>query len=334
MLSSSRQTEVEEAAPEVTLTPESATTATTADFVHVSGVRIRVSRQGTGGTRPLLLINGIGAPLELWAPLRAALGIETIAFDAPGTGLSDSPTRPRSMWELATMVAALLDKLHCGDVDVLGYSWGGGLAQHLAAVRGAAVGRLILACTGWGFGSIPRDPSALLHLMTPARYLSRGYLKRVGPNLYGGETRRQPSALAEQGRVRSTRPPTLRGYVNQLLAAGSWAMLPTLPLISHETLILAGGEDPIMHTANAHIMARLIPHSTLHVFPQAGHLLLFDEAEAAAAVIKPFLAGDGTTEGRTGTDAAAEPGGAQVGRPLREDSVLARAPSDGIGDRN
>lgn len=258
--------------------------------MRVCGLRIRVSREGAGGERPLLLINGIGAPLELWAPLRAALGIETIAFDAPGTGLSDTPTRPRSMWELATIVGALLDELHCGDVDVLGYSWGGGVAQHLAAVRGAAVAHLVLACTGWGTGSIPRDPLVLLDLLTPARYLSRGYLERVGPALYGGETRRQPSSLVEHGRLRSTRPPTLLGYAYQLLAASTWAMLPRLPLITHETLILAGGEDPIMHTANSHIMAALMPNSALRVLPRAGHLLLFDEPLAAAAVIKPFLA--------------------------------------------
>lgn len=267
--------------------------------MRVSGLRIRVSREGQGGRRPLLLINGIGAPLELWAPLRAALDIETIAFDAPGTGLSDTPGRPQSMWELANLVGALLDELQCGEVDVLGYSWGGGVAQHLASVRGRAVGHLILACTGWGIGSIPRDPLALLHLLTPARYLSRGYLERVGPDLYGGQTRRQPSALAEQGRLRSTRPPTLRGYAYQVLAAGSWATLPALPLITHDTLILAGGEDPILHTANAHIMAALMPRSRLCVLPRAGHLLLFDEPLAAAAVIKPFLATDSSDGERT-----------------------------------
>ena len=103
-------------------------------FVSVAGLRLRVGRHGAG--RPLLLITGIGAHLDMWAPfLRLAGDRELIAFDAPGTGLSQRSRRPLRMNDLALIVRALLDELRLERVDVLGYSWGGALAQALARAR-------------------------------------------------------------------------------------------------------------------------------------------------------------------------------------------------------
>jgi pimeloyl-ACP methyl ester carboxylesterase len=62
-------------------------------FVSVAGLRLRVGHRGAG--RPLLLITGIAAHLDMWAPsLRLAGDRELIAFDAPGTGLSQRSRRP------------------------------------------------------------------------------------------------------------------------------------------------------------------------------------------------------------------------------------------------
>ena len=55
-------------------------------FVDVDGVRLRVAVRGRG--RPLLLLMGIGANLEMWGPCeeRLSAASRTIVFDAPGTG--------------------------------------------------------------------------------------------------------------------------------------------------------------------------------------------------------------------------------------------------------
>ena len=59
-------------------------------FVSAAGLRLRVGRLGAG--RPLLLITGIGAHLDMWAPsCGSSTDRELIAFDAPGTGLSQRP---------------------------------------------------------------------------------------------------------------------------------------------------------------------------------------------------------------------------------------------------
>jgi len=259
------------------------------EVVTAGGLTIRFSIQHGRGAYPLLLINGIGAPLELWGGFRAKLGAETIAFDAPGTGGSAAPRRPRSMWELARSVSAHLDQLGYGTVDVLGISWGGGLAQYLALIRGSRVRRLILVCTAFGVGSIPANPRVALELLRPTRYFSPAHLARIGPSLFGGEIRRRPAMLQSQARLRSQHRPSTRGYLYQLLAASTWVSLPLLPLVRAETLVLLGAEDPIVHVVNGRILRRLMPHAELRVVPRAGHLFLLDQPDDAAAIVRDFL---------------------------------------------
>jgi poly(3-hydroxyalkanoate) depolymerase len=259
--------------------------------VTVHGHRLRVSVEGPRGGIPLLLISGIGAPLDLWGDFRRLVGVETIAFDAPGSGGSSTPLRPRTMWELARTADALLDRLGYETVDVLGISWGGGLAEHLALVRGSRVRRLVLASTGFGAGSIPASPLAALQLLTPARYFFPSHLARVGPQLFGGEVRRRPDILRAQGVLRSRHRPSLRGYVYQLLAASTWVAMPWLHMVKAETLVLVGSDDPIVHVINGRILARLMPHATLRVVPDAGHLFIVDQPHDAAAIVSDFLAG-------------------------------------------
>jgi len=72
--------------------------ALTPTFVSAGGLRLRVARQGTG--RPLLLVTGIGANLDVWAPFaRRVTDRERVAFDPPGSGLSrldEAIIRPQS----------------------------------------------------------------------------------------------------------------------------------------------------------------------------------------------------------------------------------------------
>src|SRR4051812_22768664 len=80
----------------------------------------RPGGRSDGGTRPLLLINGIGANLEMWGPLRRAIDRRTIAYDALGTGDSSTARQPTDMAGLAAMASRVLDAAGVTDVDVLG----------------------------------------------------------------------------------------------------------------------------------------------------------------------------------------------------------------------
>jgi poly(3-hydroxyoctanoate) depolymerase len=93
---------------------------------------------------------GIGGNMEMWRPFEQALagsGIQTITFDAPGVGESTNWRRPRRMGALARTVDRLVGALGYDEVDVLGVSFGGALAQQLVRQSPDRVRRLVLAAT-------------------------------------------------------------------------------------------------------------------------------------------------------------------------------------------
>lgn len=261
-------------------------------FVDAGGLRIRVSEQGRGKRqqRPLLLVPGIGTSLEIWPPLLDALGgLHTLTFDPPGAGMSPVPGLPLRLARLAQVVTDLLDALGYEQVDLLGVSWGGALAQQIAYQAAARVCRLVLAATSCGLGSVPGHPLAMAVMANPLRFYSRWFFEVMAPYAYGGAARRSPLQRSDDARLWLRRPPSLRGYAYQLLALAGWSSLPWLHRLPQPTLVMAGAEDPLIPLPNARILAHRIKRSRVHVVEGGGHLFLLDHAAESAAVIREFL---------------------------------------------
>jgi len=260
----------------------------------VRGRQLRVSvrpARGSGPARtPLLLLNGIGATIEVLQPFVDELpaGVEVIRFDPPGIGGSPMPIVPYHMITLAPLVGHLLRQLEYERVDVLGFSWGGGLAQQFAVSQAEQCRRLVLVGTGTGLIMVPGRPQALARMLTPRRHRDPGYASRIAAELYGGTMRDRPERAAEVLHAGSRHGPD-RGYYYQLLAGFGWSTLPVLGLIRQPTLIVAGDDDPIIPTINAKIMQRGIPHARSHIY-HGGHLALLTEPAELAPVIDGFLA--------------------------------------------
>src|ERR1700761_9580561 len=116
-------------------------------YITAGGQRIRVVvRPGTGV--PLVVCNGIGASLEVLDPLVEQLDASTtvVRFDVPGSGGSPDSPLPYGFPYLAAVLGRLLRKLRIHDarVDILGFSWGGALAQQFAFQNPVRCRRLIL----------------------------------------------------------------------------------------------------------------------------------------------------------------------------------------------
>jgi poly(3-hydroxyalkanoate) depolymerase len=275
--------------------------------IVVDGRQLRIDvRPGTGRRPPLLLVNGVGASLELLQPFVGALdpALEVIRFDAPGVGGSPLSGLPYRFTGLCRQMARLLSALGHDQADVLGISWGGGVAQHFAAFQRHRCRRLVLVATATGSLMVPARPSVLARMATPRRYLDRRYLRENAADLYGGSARTQPDRISALMHADSRVGPAL-GYVYQLAAGAGWTSLPFLPLIRQPTLILSGDDDPLIPLANARLMHSLIPRSQLHVYP-GGHLALVTEAGELAPVVGRFLAADLPDGGRAAQNA--EPG--------------------------
>ena len=257
--------------------------------IIVDGQPLRIAiRSGDGTRTPLLLMNGIGINLEVFQPFVDALdpAIEVIRFDVPGTGGSPAPTIPYRFSALARLVAQMLKQLGYQQVDVLGVSWGGGLAQQFAYHFPERCRRLILVSTGTGALMVPGNPSALVKIVTPRRYKDPARMAQIAGEIYGGKVRKQPE-LARKFAETANAGSRL-GYLYQLLGPAGWTSVPWLHRIRQPTLILHGDEDPLVPLANAKIMHRLIPHSKLYIFHD-GHLGLGTSAQELAQVIDQFL---------------------------------------------
>jgi poly(3-hydroxyalkanoate) depolymerase len=266
-------------------------------ILTTGGRALRVAvREGTPGWPPLLLCNGIGASLELFQPFVDALDPRrtVIRFDMPGIGGSPAAIIPYHLATSPPLLLGLLDRLGYQQADVLGISWGGGLAQQFALSRPDRVRRLVLVATGPGALMVPGGPRILVRLLSPRRYRDPGHAARIAGDLYGGSAREDP-ALARDLLHATTRPGPGRGYFYQLLSSVGWTSLPRLPWLRPPTLILAGDDDPIIPLVNARIMSRLIPRSELHIY-HGGHLELAARPERIAPVVEAFLGPEGADD--------------------------------------
>jgi len=257
--------------------------------VDLDGQVLRVGkRPGHDGGPPLLIFNGIGANLELVEPFVDALdGVEVIIFDVPGAGGSPAPLLPYRLSNLCVLADKLLADLgYAGEVDVLGVSWGGALAQEFAHLYPGRCRRLVLAATSPGVLMVPGRLSVLSKMVGARRYSDPDYLRRVGADIYGGAFREDPALLEEHGQ--HMHPPRGRGYVYQLLATWGWSSLLWLGTLVQPTLILHGNDDPIVPVVNARILASRIRHAALHVF-EDGHLFLLTRVGEVAPMVLRFL---------------------------------------------
>jgi poly(3-hydroxyalkanoate) depolymerase len=256
--------------------------------VTAGGRRLRVAvRPGTDPDRPpLLLCNGVGTDLTTLQKFVDALdpAIEVVRFDPPGVGGSPVPPLPYPFPLLARLVGRMLTALGYDRFDVLGVSWGGGLAQQLALQNPRRCRRLVLVATATGSVMVPAAPWVLLRMATARRHQDVGYARAIAGEVYGGRLREHPELVAELAGTTSR-----RGYLYQLAAGLGWTSLPFLPLLRQRTLILAGADDPIIPLVNAEVMAHLIPDARLHVYPD-GHLGLLTMTDELAAEVATFLA--------------------------------------------
>lgn len=232
----------------------------------------------------------------MWRPLarRLAGNRRLILFDVPGTGGSGRLRRPVRMPGMARLVVELLDALGYDQVDVLGYSWGGAVAQQLAMDAPPRVRRLVLVATSPGRGGKAPSLPVLALMSVPLQLVSDSYLTRVAPIVFGGDIfRSASSARARLGATRSFgRPPTHLGWAQQVFAISGWTSAPWLPRLTAPTLVISGVDDPLVPTTNAYVLANRIPNARLNLIRDGGHLWLIEHANASAAMVDEFLAAD------------------------------------------
>ena len=184
-------------------------------------------------------------------------------FDAPGAGDSADIRRPSRMPGLAALVVGVLDGLGLNRVDLLGYSWGGALAQQVAKDAHRRVRRLVLVATVPGVGGVPPPLRVATTMLSPRRFSTPERSWEAAGRIYGGDYRPGSPVRGSALRLWNRQPPSALGYGQQLFAIAGWTSLPWLHQVRARTLIISGDDDPLVPTAERATHGRA--HPAVHV---------------------------------------------------------------------
>ncbi|RVQ69492.1 alpha/beta fold hydrolase [Croceicoccus ponticola] len=237
----------------------------------VEGLTLRIGRNGVGAPHdavPLLMLNGIGFNAELMEPLaRQFPGRHIVCPDMPGCGNSPDPVLPYTIKRVARAMESLMEREVPGRAfDILGFSWGGAVAQQLAVTASRKVARLALVATTSGLPLPAANPEVLRRLLDPTEY---GHPAKLTDNFMdllneGG---------ANAGLLRRFKSPTPQGVGCQVGALAGWSAAPMLPFLRMPVLLAGMAEDAIVPIAHQRALACLIPQAETIELRSGSHLL-------------------------------------------------------------
>jgi pimeloyl-ACP methyl ester carboxylesterase len=274
-------------------------------YVEANGIRFAYRRFGrnadkTGGV-PLVFNMHLTGTMDHWDPTVTdgfAQDREVILFDNAGIS-STSGEVPTSVEEMANNAAAFIKALGLAEVDVLGFSLGGLIAQELAIAKPTLVRRLVLVGTG------PRSGEGMASL-TPEAQRVFGARYENPDDLWLGvfftpSDRSQAAGREYLRRFRlrtEDRDPDVSEKVApaQIGALSKWGEprdnpYAYLKAIRQPTLVVNGGSDVIVYTVNSFILQQHIPNAQLILYPDANHGSQYQYPGLFVRHVSMFLAG-------------------------------------------
>jgi pimeloyl-ACP methyl ester carboxylesterase len=245
-----------------------------------------------GSGRPLVLVTGLGASIDDWAPIfvnALATHFRVYVFDNAGVGQTAALPSPLTIQEMANQTSTFLTALHIGRCAVLGWSMGGMIAQALAIEHPHQVTKLILAATQAGTGkAIPpsaafqaeassTNPLVVLNILFPKS-------QALALQTYVGGVLRYPDRYSASVSVKAEQNTAIDQWF-----AGDDAIAHRISNIRIPTLIADGTQDVLDPTSNARQLSHLIHTSTLVLYPDAGHGFLFQDEVPFSRRIESFV---------------------------------------------
>lgn len=247
--------------------------------------------EAEGEGEPLLLIQGLGYPSDMWYRLLPELTprFRTIRFDNRGVGRTGVPPGPYPIEVMADDALAVLTAAGEETAHVFGASMGGFIAQEVALRAPERLRSLILGCTGTGGEEmVPAEPAAMEMVMARATMTPEDAAEVAIPFVYAASTPR--SVIDEDFAVRLARPTSPEGYTNQVLGVSTWTGgAARLAAVTAPTLVLQGVEDRLVNPANAEVLGRAIPGAKVVLLDGASHVFFSDQPAASAKAILEFL---------------------------------------------
>jgi 3-oxoadipate enol-lactonase len=260
-------------------------------YAQRDGVRLAYDENGSG--EPLLFIQGLGYDRNGFGPLPKLLAgdFRVIRFDNRGVGDSDVPPGPYSVAQMADDAVAILDATGVERAHVLGVSLGGYIAQELAVAHPERVWKLVLVSTAPGGPNQYPMPARGVDAFARFPLMEReAGLRLMVENSLGDHAVRERSELVEEVYAyRLERAPTLAGWQAQAFAGATFDVFDRIDAITAPTLVIHGTADTVVDPRNAELLAERISGARVHTIPDRGHLVIWQEGELLAPVVREFL---------------------------------------------
>lgn len=243
-------------------------------------------RTGTG--QPVLLLHPLGVDSSFWDGVVPALeGFDVLTYDFPGHGRTPVPAAPYTIEDLSEQAAGLLADAGYEQVDVVGVSLGGLVAQRLAVDHPELVRRLVVV------DAVAAYPPALQRQWRDraARTPADGLEPLVDPTLslwFTADRLVEGGALVERVRTLLLAGDP-RGYALACQALEQVDLSDVTGRIRAPTLVVCGEDDALPFTAAARALADELPDGRLVWLSPARHAGVLERPEQFLQALTAFL---------------------------------------------
>ena len=264
------------------------------EYVDVPGARLAYRRIGPVTARPLVLLQHFTGTMDAWDPAVVnglAKDRQVIVFNNAGVGGSGGTT-PDNIEDMASYTEGLVEALGFPEVDLLGFSLGGFIAQIMAERKKVAIGKMVVA------GSAPMGGEEHLLEVVGSAFAKQAADIRL-PLFFtpSGTGQAAAEAFVERASARTQdRDPDKGDLVSdpQAKAIIEWCARVdpdhgSLKKLKLPTLIVHGSDDTMFPSDNAYVMFKNMPDATLILYPDSGHGALFQRPETFVAHVRTFL---------------------------------------------
>lgn len=272
-------------------------------YMEVDGERVHVVERGSEGPR-LLLLHGYASNAQAWRAVIDRLDgrFRMAAPDMVGFGSSSrTPTHPLTGDAYAERLVGLLDALGWPRAHVVGQSWGGGLAQRLAAAHPDRIDRLVLVATV--------DPSRTLWLGTAGlrvgiRFPWLAQLAVTRAQRFAARAAGVSAWELARGYVDPLRIPGTSDFLDRFVAEHATSSHLDLARVQAPSLVIGPLEDRVVLPEIARSVAARIPGARYVAVPGAGHSVAAEAPDVIADLIADFLAEDDASGQESGSRGA------------------------------
>jgi pimeloyl-ACP methyl ester carboxylesterase len=264
-------------------------------FVEIDGVDLHWAELGEhDGRTPLVLIHGLADSHLTWRAVAGELAADrrVLMPDLPGCGLSGRPDASYALEWHAQIIAGWLGRLGLSSIDVVGHSFGGGVAQMLLLACPERIRRLVLVASG-GLG---REVGFWLRFATFPYFVERygqafmafgtqRTLHRLGLEQYVAE---QSAMNAERGTARAFSRSArdvmnFRGQTRHFLQRAR--EVERLPSIA----VLWGERDRLIPIAHGRRFVESVSGVSLKTFLDCGHYVQLERPAEFVSAVREFL---------------------------------------------